>query len=48
MIGKKIDAVVMQFKSEDKRRQVELGQLKPEVWITAYPVPYESKELIIE
>jgi len=48
MIGKKIDAVVMQFKSEDKRRKVELGQLKPEVWITAYPVPYESKELVLE
>ncbi len=48
MIGKRIDAVVMQFESEDKRRQVELGQLKPEVWITAYPVPYESKELVLE
>jgi len=48
MIGKKIQAVVMQFESEDKRRKVELGQLKPEVWITAYPVPYESKELILE
>jgi len=48
MIGKKIEAVVMQFKSEDKRRKVELGQLKPEVWITAYPVPYESRELVIE
>ena len=33
---------------EDKRRKVELGQLKPQVWITAYPVPYESKELILE
>ena len=48
MIGKKIQAVVMQFESEDKRRKVELGQLKPEVWITAYPVPYESKELVLE
>jgi len=48
MIGKKIEAVVMQFESEDKRRKVELGQLKPEVWITAYPVPYESRELILE
>jgi len=48
MIGKKIEAVVMQFESEDKRRKVELGQLKPEVWITAYPVPYESRELILD
>ena len=48
MIGKNIEAVVMQFKSEDKRRKVELGQLKPEAWITAYPVPYESKELILK
>jgi len=48
MIGKKIEAVVMQFESEDKRRKVELGLLKPEVWITAYPVPYESRELVME
>ena len=48
MIGKEIEAVVMQFESEDKRRKVELGQLKPQVWITAYPVPYESRELILE
>ena len=48
MIGKNIQAVVMQFESQDKRRKVELGQLKPEVWITAYPVPYESKELILQ
>ncbi|NIS54379.1 MAG: hypothetical protein GWN67_03420 [Phycisphaerae bacterium] len=48
MIGRKIQAVVLQFESEDKRRKVELGQLKPEVWITTYPVPYESKELILE
>ena len=38
----------MQVESEDKRREVALGQLKPEVWITAYPVPYEAKELILE
>jgi len=48
MIGKTIEAVVMQFDSEDKRRKVELGQLKPEVWITAYPLPYESRELVME
>jgi len=48
MIGKKIEAVVLQFESEDKRHKVELGQLKPEAWITAYPVPYESAELVLE
>jgi len=48
MIGKEIEAVVLQFASEDTRRKVELGQLKPEVWTTAYPVPYESKTLILE
>ncbi len=48
MIGKEIEAVVMQFKSEDKRLKVELGQLKPEAWITAYPAPYESRELVLE
>ena len=50
MIGKKIEAVVTQFESQETRgnRKVELGQIKPEVWITAYPIPYESKELIME
>lgn len=48
MIGKKIDAVVLQFPSEDKRRTVELGKLTPQVWITAYPIPHESKRLILE
>ena len=48
MIGKKIDAVVLQFNSEDKRRKIELGKLTPEVWITAYPVPYKLKKLILE
>ena len=48
MIGKPIEAIVLQFESADKRRKVELGQLKPEVWITAYPVPYVSKELVLE
>jgi hypothetical protein len=48
MIGKKIEAIVMQFESEDKHRKVELGQLRPEVWITAYPVPYEYRTLVLE
>lgn len=48
LVGKKIDAVVLQFGSEDKRRPVELGQLTPQVWITAYPIPYESRRLLLE
>jgi hypothetical protein len=48
MIGKEIEAVVLQFKSEDTRQKVILGELKPEVWITAYPVPYVSKQLLLE
>ncbi len=48
MVGKEIDAVVLQFDSEDKRRKVELGKLTPQAWITAYPVPYESKRLVLE
>lgn len=48
MIGKTIQAVVMQFESEDKQGKVALGQLKPEAWITAYLVPYETKELVLE
>ncbi|NQU26628.1 MAG: hypothetical protein HQ567_35535 [Candidatus Nealsonbacteria bacterium] len=48
MIGKRIDAVVLQFASEDKRQQIELGQLTPQAWITAYPSPYQSKRLILE
>jgi hypothetical protein len=48
MIGKKIEAVVLQFESEDRRQKVELGQLAPEAWITAYPIPYVSKRLVLE
>ena len=48
LVVQQIDAVVLQFKSEDTRRTVELGQLTPEVWITAYPAPHESKQLVLE
>ena len=48
MIGKPIDAVVLQFDSEDTRQKVELGRITPQAWITAYPTPYEEKELVLE
>ncbi len=47
MIGKKIDAVVMQFESEGKPK-IPLGEFKSEVWITAYPIPYVAKQLVLE
>ena len=40
MKGAKIDAVVMVMKDG-------VAEFKPEVWITAYPVPYEKMELIL-
>jgi hypothetical protein len=40
MKGSKIDAVVMVMKDG-------VVKFKPEVWITAYPIPYEKKELIL-
>ena len=40
MLNKQIDAVVLILKGGG-------NELKPEVWITAYPVPYEAKELIL-
>lgn len=48
MIGKKIEAVVMQFESEEKKKKVPLGQFTSEVWITAYPAPYETRKLVLE
>jgi hypothetical protein len=41
MLGKKIDVVVLLLK--DGKEDV-----KPEVWLTAYPAPYEEKALILE
>jgi len=41
MVGKKIDVVVLLLK--DGKEDV-----KPEAWITAYPIPYEEKMLILE
>lgn len=40
MKGLNIDAVVLVMKDG-------MAEFKPEVWITAYPIPYEKKELII-
>lgn len=40
MKGAKIDAVVMVMKDG-------VAEFKPEVWITAYPIPYEKMELIV-
>ena len=48
MVGKKIDVVVLQVEPQGDRSPVELGQITPEVWITAYPIPFESKTLVLE
>jgi hypothetical protein len=48
MIGKPIDAVVLQFESEDTRHRVELGPITPQAWITAYPTPHEERTLVLE
>jgi hypothetical protein len=40
MEGKKIDAIVLGLKNG-------ITDFKPEVWITAYPVPFEKKILIL-
>jgi hypothetical protein len=47
MIGKTIDAVVMQFESEGNPK-IPLGEFTAEVWLTAYPIPYVVKELVLE
>ena len=47
MIGKTIDAVVMQFESEGNP-QIPLGEFTSEVWLTAYPIPYVSKQLVLD
>jgi hypothetical protein len=38
MVGMPLDAVVLSSGS---------AELKPEVWITAYPIPFETKELVL-
>jgi hypothetical protein len=46
MIGKSIDAVVMQFESEGSPK-IPLGEFKSEVWITTHPIPYVEKQLVL-
>jgi hypothetical protein len=48
MIGKPIEAVLLQFESPDQRKPATLGEITPQVWITNLPAPYESKELMLE
>jgi len=40
MVGRKIEVSVFGFNKD-------LLDLKPEAWITAYPIPYETKELVL-
>ena len=40
MKGVQIEAVILVMKDG-------VAEFKPEVWITAYPIPYEKKELIL-
>jgi hypothetical protein len=40
MLNKRIDAVVLILKGGS-------NEVKPEVWITAYPVPFEARELVL-
>ena len=47
MIGKTLDAVVMQFDSQGNSK-IPLGEFKSEVWITTYPIPYVAKQLVLE
>ena len=41
MKGARIDAVVMVMKDG-------VSEFTPEVWLTAYPIPYEKKELVLD
>lgn len=41
MKGAQIDALVLVMKNG-------VPEFKPEVWITAYPIPYEKKELVLQ
>lgn len=40
MVGKKIEAFVLGYEAR-------ATDLKPEIWITAYPIPYEEKTMIV-
>ncbi|MCR4860892.1 MAG: hypothetical protein K5910_09545 [Bacteroidales bacterium] len=46
MIGSDVEIWLLGLKGgDDAPRQKELS---PEVWITAYPIPFEEKELTLE
>ena len=47
MVGKTIDAIVMQFDSEGNSK-IPLGEFKSEVWITTHPLPYVAQQLVLE
>ena len=47
MVGKTIDAVVMQFDSQGNSK-IPLGEFKSEVWITTYSVPYVAQQIVLE
>ena len=47
MLGKSIEAVVLQFESEGNPK-IPLGQFSAEAWLTAYPIPYASQQLVLE
>ncbi len=40
MVGAKIDAVVLVLKNG-------VSEFSPEVWVTAYPIPWEKKEILV-
>jgi hypothetical protein len=40
MVGRKIEVSVLGLNKD-------LLNLKPEAWITAYPIPFEMKELVL-
>jgi hypothetical protein len=43
MIGKPIDAVVLKNDNDPESS----ADLKPEVWLTATPAPYETRDLVL-
>ena len=43
MVGKKIEAFVMGLGDKDEHKD-----LRPEVWITSYPIPFETKTLTFQ
>jgi hypothetical protein len=40
MVGVPIDVVVLVLKDGS-------NEIRPEAWVTAYPIPFESKELVL-